>query len=171
MHNVHRCIGKAKPFGDVRDLEADITRGVARLDGNCPTESDVTICASGGTGPTKCSSLRIQQLQTGRPRTEIQPTEFYAGKLLGHLQYPDSCHQQQDFGNEHITLDGLNWSRKAREVDDIPMAGACAQINNLAFMRVVIKQLINWGIVIGSEDHAKQDMLSFLPLDTEIAFF
>jgi hypothetical protein len=75
------------------------------------------------------------------------------------------------FRNKHITLDGLKWSNRAREVDDIPMASASAQIDNLAFVRVVIKQLINWGIVIGSEDHAKQDMLSFLPLDTEIAFF
>jgi hypothetical protein len=49
-------------------------------------ENDVAmICASGGTGSTKFSGLRIQQLQTGRPRTKIQPTEFYAGKLLGHL--------------------------------------------------------------------------------------
>jgi hypothetical protein len=51
------------------------------------------------------------------------------------------------------------------------MAGAGAQVDNLALARVVVKQLINWGIVISSEDHAKQDMLSFLPLDTEIAFF
>ena len=50
VHNVHRCVSKAQPFGDVRDLEADITRGVARLDGNCQAEGDVEMICVDSSG-------------------------------------------------------------------------------------------------------------------------
>jgi hypothetical protein len=47
------------------------------------------------------------------------------------------------------------------------MASAGAQIDYLAFAGVVIKQLMDGSIVIASEYHAKQDVLSFLPLNAQ----
>jgi hypothetical protein len=53
------------------------------------------------------------------------------------------------------------------------MTSTGAQIDNLAFAGVVIEQLTDGSIVIASEYHAKQYVLSFLPLDAdvEVAFF
>ena len=61
----------------------------------------------------------------------------------------------------------------ARWLGDVPMTSAGAQIDNLTFAGVVIKQLTDGSIVIASEYHAKQYVLSFLPLDAdvEVAFF
>ena len=51
------------------------------------------------------------------------------------------------------------------------MPSAGTNVNNLASTGIAIEQLPNGGIVIASNDHSEQDMLSFLPLsDSESAF-
>ena len=59
--------------------------GVARLDGNCPTENDVAmICASGRIGPIKSSGLRVQTI-TDRKITHQDPAH---GILHGETSQP-----------------------------------------------------------------------------------